>query len=119
MELSGDCYGALWEADATPCDIFKVPHHADAKAITRGLVEKLKPSHAVISCAKKYNPAKDRPSAEVIALLRDVGAQVWFTDAFREAGRRCPMRRCLDFRILEDGGIVVPTDNARERMDKS
>lgn len=108
IELSGDCYGVGWEEDAAPCDILKVPHHGDAKSLTDTLAAKLRPGHAVISCARDYIPAKDRPSAATVQRLAGVGCRVWYTDAFNDG--RGPVRvwPSVDFTIFEDGRIAAP-----------
>lgn len=109
VELAGDCYGQVWDnEDVRPCDILKVPHHGDGKALTQTLVERLRPSHAVISCAQEYLPHKDRPSYATVELLRQQGTEVWFTDSFA-AQWHVPSRwRCVDFMIRDDGTIVAP-----------
>ena len=109
-ELAGDCYGAAWESGgAEPCDILKVPHHGDAKALTPELVRKLRPAHGVISCAAEYLPRKDRPSEQTALLLEAQGAQVWYTDCFSRPGRRQAERRfAVDFTITEEGEILPP-----------
>ena len=83
LALGADCFGALWEGlENPPCDLLKVPHHGDRKAMTPKLSQALRPLHAVISCGAKYIPRKDRPSAGTAAMLRNAGAQVWYTGAY-------------------------------------
>lgn len=108
IELPGDCYGSVWEDEAEPCDILKAPHHGDDKAVTGALLDRLRPAHAVISCSRTYQPAKNRPSAATIARLRRTGAQVWYTDAFDD--KIAPPREWpwVDFAILDDGGVIPP-----------
>ena len=108
VELSGDCYGAAWEGEAEPCDILKVPHHGDAKSLTPGLVRRLCPQYAVISCSGEYIPRKDRPSSAAVSLLEERGARVWFTDNFVRPGRTPDCRQSVDFIIREDGTILSP-----------
>ena len=108
VELSGDCYGAGWEDGAVPCDIWKVPHHADAKALTEALVRRLRPFHAVVSCGAEYNPKKDRPSRTAVELLERQGAQVWFTDSFAAPWHAPQYWRSVDLIIKEDGDILPP-----------
>ncbi len=108
--LGADCFGSLWEDEALkPCDIFKVPHHGDVKALTDRLVTKLRPSHAVISCARDYLPAKDRPSSDTIRKLRKVGSRVWYTDAYDDGHQPVRVWPSVDFTILEDGRILPPS----------
>lgn len=109
IELGADCYGSIWDGgDLAPCDILKVPHHGDVRALTQTLVDKLRPAHAVISCGRDYLPAKDRPSALTIDRLRAAGARVWFTDAFPAAGQPVYSWPSVDFAIASDGAITPP-----------
>ena len=108
VELSGDCYGAVWEDEAESCDILKVPHHGDAKSLTPRLVRRLCPQYAVISCSGEYIPRKDRPSSAAVSLLEERGARVWFTDNFIRPGRTPDCQQSVDFIIREDGTILSP-----------
>lgn len=108
IELAGDCYGSAWEDEAEPCDILKTPHHGDVKSLTDALVEKLRPSHAVISCGREYLPAKDRPSAAMVQRLIRVGSRVWYTDAFSDGRGPARVWPSVDFTIFEDGRIAAP-----------
>ena len=108
VELAGDCYGAVWEDEAEPCDIFKVPHHGDAKSLTPRLIRRLRPQYAVVSCSGEYIPRKDRPSAAAVSLLEEQGARVWFTDNFSRPGRIPDCWQSVDFIIREDGTIFPP-----------
>lgn len=108
VELAGDCYGAAWEDEAAPCDILKVPHHADAKSLTPALVSRLRPKYAVVSCGAEYNPKKDRPSQAAVELLERQGTRVFFTDSFAAPWHEPVRWRAAVFTIKEDGGIVPP-----------
>lgn len=105
--MGADCFGALWERDAVPCDILKVPHHGDRKALTETLTAGLHPSYAVISCGSEYIMRKDRPSADTISLLKRYGAQVYYTDAFAPAGEEPVIHEAVVMEIREDGTIHV------------
>lgn len=116
LELTGDCYGEVWAGEAlSPCDILKVPHHGDKKALTRELMEKLRPKWAVISCGAAYNEKKDRPSSASLALLEEQGTPYWFTDAFAAPGRRADRWSSVDFRITDDGRVIAPGQPQRRR----
>lgn len=108
VELAGDCYGAAWEDAAERCDIFKVPHHGDPKAVTPLLAQRLRPAHAVISCSAEYDPKKDRPSRRTAELLAAQGTRIWYTDRPVSPGEERKDRTCLDFTIREDGSILPP-----------
>ena len=117
IELAGDCYGAAWEEEAKPCDLFKVPHHGDAKSLTPPLVQRLRPAHAVISCSAEYIPRKDRPSLQAAGLLEAAGAQVWFTDSFALPGREPAHWAALTFAVAEDGSILPPEASYSAHQD--
>lgn len=108
VELAADCYGAAWEDAAEGCDIFKVPHHGDAKAVTPELAARLRPAHAVVSCGAEYIHRKDRPSREMARLLEERGARVWYTDCFSPPGGTPRYWASVDFTIREDGSILAP-----------
>lgn len=110
IELAGDCYGAQWEDRAEKCDILKVPHHGDAKSLTPKLVKKLSPEHAVICCMREYLPNKDRPSMDMVNLLREQGARVWFTDAYEDGMYEPRFWHAVEFMILGSGAIVAPQE---------
>ena len=108
--MGADCFGTLWGGwKNPPCDVLKVPHHGDRKAMTPALAESLRPRHAVISCGAEYIPRKDRPSSETAAMLRNAGAKVWYTGAF-EGDPFSPVRRWpwIEFRIDKNGGLTGP-----------
>ena len=107
-ELAADCYAAAWEEQARPCDILKVPHHGDKKALTEALVRRLRPSHAVISCGAEYIPRKDRPSRAGVELLERYGARVWFTDSFSAPWLAPLYHRSIHFTIYENGTVAAP-----------
>lgn len=108
IQLAGDCYGAVWEKQAVPCDIFKVPHHGDAKAVTPELARRLRPAHGVISCSAEYIARKDRPSPRAVAALEAQGCRLWFTDSFPLPGRKAERWTSVKFTIEEDGTILPP-----------
>ena len=108
--MGADLFGSLWKGwKFLPCDILKVPHHGDRKAMTNALAEALRPRHAVISCGAEYIPDKDRPSYETAAMLRKAGAKVWYTGAF-EGDPFSPVRRWpwIEFRIDKNGCLSGP-----------
>lgn len=109
IELSGDCYGHLWDNEnLAPCDILKVPHHGDDKSVTDTLLARLRPNHAVICCSRDYQPDKDRPCARTLRQLRRGGANVWFTDEFSDGLYPARSWASADFVIHDDGRIVAP-----------
>lgn len=112
IELAGDCYGAVWEQEnLLPCDILKVPHHGDDKAMTEVLAQKLRPVHGVISCAAEYDPRKNRPSLGTMELLASQGTKIWFTDGFSAEPYNSQRWPAAVFTILEDGTVLTPEEN--------
>ena len=114
--LSADCYGETWEDEAQPpCDIWKVPHHGDRRALTPKLVEALRPKHAVISCGRDYVERKDRPSMDAITLLWAAGARVWYTDCCDDGVQG--VRRCSETVFtIDDAGTITAPDGREERI---
>ena len=110
LVLGADCFGALWERWNTPsCDVLKVPHHGDRKAMTEKLAKALRPAHAVISCGEKYIPRKDRPSAATAAMLRGAGARVWYTGAYAGDPNSPPQHwPWIAFQIEKNGRLTGP-----------
>lgn len=107
IELSGDCFGAEWEEIASHADLWKVPHHGDGRSVTDGVVRKVCPEIAVISCDKDYIARKDRPSNQVCDWLEAVGAKVYFTDAFSLRGAPPSRHRAVIAAIEADGTITI------------
>lgn len=108
IELAGDCYGAAWESQAMPCDLLKVPHHGDAKALTAPLAARLSPAYGVISCGAEYIPRKDRPSRATAELLKEQGTRLFFTDCFSACWHQPEFRQSVDFTIQQNGEIQSP-----------
>ena len=120
LALGADCFGALWEGwDNAPCDLLKVPHHGDRKAMTQALADALRPVHAVVSCGETYIPRKDRPSADTAAILRKAGAQVWYTGAFAgdpfSPARHWPW---IAFQIEKNGRLTGPLAETKENLEE-
>lgn len=111
IHLAGDCYGQVWnQEELEPCDILKVPHHGDGKAMTEVLAQKLRPVHAVISCAAEYDSRKNRPSLGTMELLAAQGTQIWFTDGFSLQPYTTQRWPAAIFTIENDGTIRTPCD---------
>lgn len=108
--LGADCFAAQWEGwENRPCDLLKVPHHGDRKAMTPKLAQALRPRHAVISCGPNYIERKDRPCAGTAEALRGAGAQVWYTGAY-EGDPLSPARHWpwIAFQIEKNGSLTGP-----------
>ena len=69
--ITGDRYASDWEDEPIgPCDVLKLPHHGDPKSVTERLLDRLKPEYAIISCQSDPRGGKDRPNAQVAAMLQ-------------------------------------------------
>lgn len=108
IELAGDCFADGWERQAKPCDLLKVPHHGDRRAMTAYAADRLCPRWAVVSCGGEYIPRKDRPSDLTLALLRSRGTRVWFTGPFAEHGAEGQEWESVEFVFFEDGNVITP-----------
>ncbi len=120
LALGADCFGALWEGwKNPPCDLLKVPHHGDRKAMTPELAQELRPFHAVISCGAAYISRKDRPSADTAAMLRKTGAQVWYTGAFAGDPLSPPRHwPWIAFQIEKNGRLTGPLTETKENLEE-
>ena len=79
--ITGDRYAADWEDEPIgPVDVLKLPHHGDPKSMTEGLLRKLSPQIAVISCQSDPRGGKDRPNAEIVRMLQDRVPQLYCTE---------------------------------------
>ncbi len=104
--ISGDRYASDWDdADLLPCDIFKLPHHGDAKSVTETAVRKLSPQYAVISCENDEQGKKERPHEETVCMLQKYVPQVLCTE--NRAMKCMPeaTHNGICFTIAEDGRI--------------
>lgn len=109
--LDGDYYACYAEKEVQEkCDILKVGHHGDRKSMTPKLAKMLSPKFAVISCKREYDLKKDRPSKFVADSLREVGAEVYYTDCFEEVGRTVAYHKEVLF-IIEQDGTIIPPNN--------
>ena len=103
--LGTDCYGEIWEEIAAPCTLVKIPHHGDAKSVTRMLVQNLRAKYAVISARNSYMPEKDRPSELTKQLILATGARLWYTDHMPGENT---MNSVVEFVFRDDGQVIPP-----------
>lgn len=96
-----------------PCDLVKLPHHGDPKAMTEELLHGLHPQYALISCQLDPRKKKDRPNEEVVALLKKNGVEVLCTE--NRPLPSLPMEVCrrIVCRIQPDGGMTVEKQRIR------
>ena len=104
--LPGDSYASYWqEAALPPCDILKLPHHGDGKSMNESLLRSLSPEYAVVSCQNDPTQKKDRPNAQVLALLLAQVPRVLCTENRPFPFYPAATHDALRFEIAADGGI--------------
>jgi len=104
--LPGDSYASYWQdASLPPCDILKLPHHGDGKSMNESLLRSLSPEYAVISCQNDPTQKKDRPNAQVLALLLEQVPRVLCTENRPFPFYPAATYDALRFEIAADGGI--------------
>ncbi len=109
--IAGDRYAADWEEIWTePCDILKLPHHGDEKAMTEKLLKTLSPQIAVISCQNQPKKKKDRPNREVLELLQTEVPQVICTENRRMRTLKAATHNGIRVIIEEDGSMSCRTE---------
>lgn len=89
------------------CDLVKLPHHGDPKAMTEPLLRTLQPEWAVISCQLDPRKNKDRPNQEILDLLHLNNVKVFCTENREMAGQPKSTARRIVCRIRDDGGMEV------------
>ena len=105
--ITGDRYAADWEGEAIPpCDILKLPHHGDKKSMTAGLLDKLSPWCAVISCENDPNARKERPSEEIMTMLLERLPLVLCTENRAMAALAESTANGIRFDIQPDGAVA-------------
>lgn len=104
--LPGDAYGAYWEdeQDARRCDILKLPHHGDEKSLTPALMQRLRPSHAVIT-GLMGDSGKHRPSKKSVALLKRWRVQISSLENEKATELPRASHQAIVFLIRESGRI--------------
>ena len=106
--ITGDRYAADWEGeDIPPCDILKFPHHGDRKSMTAGLLDKLSPWCAVVSCENDPIARKERPSEEIIAMSLKRLPLVLCTENRPMAALAESTSNGIRFTIQSDGAVTV------------
>ena len=91
------------------CDLVKLAHHGDPKAMTAPLLEVLRPEWGIISCQLDPRKNKDRPNQEILDLLRRGGVKVFCTENREMAGQPLSTARRIVCRIRDDGGMEIHT----------
>ena len=105
--ITGDRYAADWEGEAIPpCDILKLPHHGDRKSMTPGLLNKLSPWCAVVSCENDPNARKERPSEEIMTMLLERLPLVLCTENRPMAALAESTTNGIRFDIQPDGAVT-------------
>ncbi len=109
--ITGDRYAADWEDEPVgPVDVLKLPHHGDPKSMTEGLLKKIVPRYAVISCQSDPRGGKDRPNAEVVALLQRNVPHVLCTENRPLPTLPASTHNGIRIVIGDDGAITCETE---------
>ena len=109
--LTGDRYAADMESlPLAPCDVLKLPHHGDPKSMTEPLLKRLSPRIAVISCQSDAAAKKDRPNAEIAALLQRNVPQVLCTENKPLPTLPASTHNGIRIVIGDDGAIACETE---------
>lgn len=108
--LTGDRYASDFEElPLAPCDVLKLPHHGDPKSMTPALLERLSPQLAVISCQNDKSQKKDRPNAEIVALLQ-TKATVLCTENKPLPTLAASTHNGIRITVDDDGSIACETE---------
>lgn len=109
--ITGDRYAADWEDEPVgPADILKLPHHGDPKSMTETLLHRLKPKIAVISCQNDPAAKKDRPNAEIVAMLQNAVPRVLCTENKPLPTLAASTHNGIRITIADDGTIGCETE---------
>ncbi|HWQ59006.1 MAG TPA: MBL fold metallo-hydrolase [Clostridia bacterium] len=107
--LTGDSYAEYWEHGGQErCDILKLPHHGDGKSMTEQLIRRLSPEYAVISCQNDISPKKERPSAEIVAMVQRYVPNLLCTENRELPTLPAAAREAVRITINENGAIACP-----------
>ena len=93
-------YGGI-PPEKLAADIFKVGHHGQLDGADAALVNAVRPRFSVCcaSSDRRYNSAHP----DTMRLLKDSGAELYFSDCPRVDGQSIPPHRALEFTICADG----------------
>lgn len=109
--ITGDRYAADWEDEPIgPVDAVKLPHHGDPKSATQALLDRLQPKIAVISCQNDPAAKKDRPNAEIVAMLQRTVPQVLCTENRSLPTLAASTHNGIRITIADDGAIACETE---------
>lgn len=85
-------------------DLFKVGHHGQIDGADQPLLDRVRP-RAVVCCAssdRRYNSAHP----DLLRMMRDSGAELFFSDCPQLPGPHIPPHQALLFSIGENGGLT-------------
>ncbi len=109
--ITGDRYAADWEDEPVgPVDVLKLPHHGDPKSMTEGLLRKLSPQYAIISCQSDPRGGKDRPNAEIVRMLQAAVPHVLCTENRVLETLPASTHNGIRITIGDDGAITYETE---------
>lgn len=97
-------YGGI-DAAALKAHLFKVGHHGQKDGVSRQLLEEIAP-RAVVCCASS-DRRYDSAHPDMIRLLAESGAAMYFSDCPQVAGMELPPHRALCFAVGENGSLTA------------
>lgn len=95
-------YGGIDPADLR-AHLFKVGHHGQRDGASRELLQAIRP-RAVVCCASS-DRRYDSAHPDMLRLLAEDGAALYFSDCPRLPGLDLPPHRALSFTVGENGGL--------------
>lgn len=97
-------YGGI-PPEKLAADLFKVGHHGQLDGADAALVNAVRPRFSVCcaSSDRRYNSAHP----DTMRLLKDSGAELYFSDCPPVDGQSIPPHRALEFTICADGAASV------------
>lgn len=93
-------YGEIAPADLR-ASIFKVGHHGQRDGADEALIRAVRPQAAV--CCASSDRRYESAHPELLRLLSDSGAELWFSDCPRLTGLNVPPHEALEFSIGAEG----------------
>ena len=105
--ITGDRYAEDWETEPIgPIDVVKLPHHGDPKSMTKTALNRLCPQIAIISCQSDPRGDKDRPNAEIVAMLQSAVPQVACTENRSLPTLKASTHNGVRVEIGDDGALT-------------
>ncbi len=108
--MTADVYARNWEElgpGLGPVDVLKLPHHGDPKSMTEPLIAALRPRVCLVSCQNDPLARKDRPNAEIVAMVQRYAGLVICTENKELPTLATATHRFVQIRIHDDGRMEL------------